>query len=255
MPRSSSPSWPPVTHELERSPRPCAGSTPWRASAAGSALERQPRLAAQRLEHRAAGPGHARARPSRTAAPSASRRAGVARRRCGCPPACARRSTSCPCGRAPARSRRCSSPAGGSARSSALDQLGRRGRRPLGPEQAAARGAAGRGAQLEYQRRRATVRPLCARPEPDGGLGHRERRGIGRACRRGRPCRTPSRPRRTRRCAPVLPGELRRRPAPAATPGSVVGMKSRSPSSMRGRNSPPSRADDREAGDDAPARR
>ena len=80
-----------------------------------------------------------------------------------------------------------------------------------------------------------------ARLEPDGRLRHRERRRIGGGVGAARPCRTPSPPPRSSRDRPVLPARAASPACSGGTPGVVVGMKSRSPSSMRGRNSPPRR--------------
>ena len=153
--------------------------------------------------------------------------------------ACARRSTSCRCGRAPARSTRWSSRAAGSrgrgwrpARRSVARGL-------LGPHQAEHAGAAaGRPARVPAHRACASATASAAAA---GSSSRSSRTAPDRSrCRRGRPCRTRCRPRANWRIA----RSWRRSIAAAwsgGTPGSVVGMNSRSPSSTRGRNSPPSR--------------
>ena len=110
-------------------------------------------------------------------------------------PAYGRRSTSCPCGPRAGAVHAFVQPGRRVARVERRYQLGRRGRRVLGPERAQHAAKRGRGAQPEYQRVRATLRPLGPRQEPHGGLGHRVRRGIGGGVGAARPCRTRSRPR------------------------------------------------------------
>ena len=97
----------------------------------------------------------------------------------------------------------------------------------------------GPGAQPEYQRRRATF-GHCSRGLRRMVVSAIEN-GAGSVAVSARPTLpntvdTSAKP----RDAPVLPRELHRRRS-GGTPGAVVGMKNRSPSSMRGRKSPPRR--------------
>ena len=162
------------------------------------------------------------------------------RRRCESRPASARPpSTSCPSVRAPARVQALAQPGARVARSSLSTssavvsgfssgqtrpstRCSRRRRPARVPARARRPSATPRVAAAE-----SSSRPWRTAPDPW-------------RCWRAPPCRT-LRPPPGIAQRLVHPAELHRRHRPAVTPGNVVGMNSRSPSSTRGRNSPPSR--------------
>ena len=204
-------------------------------------LRTQPGLAAERLEApRCACPAAVAAHfcsavPSGVEARRSRRRRPESRRASG-----RRRSTSCPSAPAPARSRRWSTPAGGWPRSSFSIELGRRLGRLLGPDEPPARRVAGPAPSSNTS--------ACAAASASSERGRRRivvstiENGAGSVAVSARPTlpNTVATSRKLADGSDRACGAARRR-RPADTPGSVVGMKSRSPSSTRGRNSPPRR--------------
>jgi hypothetical protein len=233
---------PPAPPSVPSSPRWISSSAVARASSASTPQAPPPRIDAKVAGLTARRVGRSRrAHPldrestASAEAPSASRRSGVpalirSPTGCGC------RWRPCPGVRAPARSRRSSSPGAGPRGRARATSSARLSGRSSGQTWPSTRRMRAEPSGVPARPR--DPRPLRPRPQPDGGLGHGERRGVGRGVRpshlpedggtAGEPASAES---WKRSCSGS---------SSSGAPGSVLGMKRRSPSSMRGRNSRPS---------------